>query len=52
MLYRIPKGHISPDQYTGLQAFAFEAFDHLFFTDRETAILLARSSEVVEISPA
>ena len=46
-LYRIPKGNIHPDSYLGLSAFAFEIFDHIFFTDRETASQFG--SEVVEI---
>jgi hypothetical protein len=49
MLYRIPKGNISAREYILLESFAFEAFDHLFFTDRNTATRLGGSA-VVEIN--
>ena len=44
-------GSISPDEYINLECFAFEIFDHLFFTDHATAVRLGGGDNVVIKDP-
>lgn len=51
ILYRIPKENRLEEEYANIESLAFEIDDHLFFTDKATAVRLCDSKKVVEIHP-